>query len=123
MLHFITGDRSVHPLAAMFPVAVEVIKIMSTDKDATFATGDNAGVESAVALLGLAAGLEITLVASPLNADGSVDWDARHTSLANDPTVRVTFLHGDLLASRVGKSLVATFPEDRLDLATGPDLL
>lgn len=107
MLQFITGDRSVHPAMAMGPVAVAMLKLLKADPATTFATGDNTGVESAVALVGLATGIEVTVVASPHKEDGSEDWDARHASLFDDPDVRVTFIHGKPEASRIGKSLIA----------------
>lgn len=112
MLQFITGDRSVHPAMAMGVVAVAMLKLLKADPATTFATGDNSGVESAVALVGLSTGIDVTVIASPHKEDGSVDWDARHASLFADPDVHVTFVHGEPESSRIGKSLIAAYAND-----------
>lgn len=109
---FITGDRSLPAEVALLPVSVFVIKALRDDPNVEIMTGDNLGVESAVALLGLVADFPVTVVASPL-LEGKVDWDARHVSLLEDPEMRILFLHGDHLASRIGKSLVQ-YDDDRV---------
>lgn len=105
MKHFITGDRAVEPSGAIVPVLCIMLRIAVGDPGATFATGDNQGVETVVIGAGLLANVEVEVVTSPYGEDGKVDWDARHESLVQVDGLVFDFIHSDPLSSRIGKSL------------------
>lgn len=119
MLHFITGDRAVPAPYAIPAVAMLMLKIMSDDPGATFATGDNQGVESAVSLVALTAGIELpTVIESPRTEAGKVDWDARHAAVLADPNVKIHFVHSEPLSSHIGASLLAFADSGRVDFVS-----
>lgn len=107
----ITGDRSLlgHNAAA---VAAGIIGqlgyecAVAEDKLELY-TGELDGFEAAVRLIAGGLGMLCTLVPT---GDG---FDSRH-ELVNSFMDKVVFIHGDPLASSIGKSLVKEIDEDKL---------
>jgi hypothetical protein len=111
MTVFITGDRSLDALNPGF-VAVEMLRALAKGED--IMTGDNGGVEAVVRTLAEQAEFPVIVVASPKNEAGYTDWDARHQGLSDE--VRVLFVHSEPMSSRIGHSLVASLPEERVQM-------
>lgn len=110
---FITGDRSMDPLAAAKVVSVIIQKLVEETKgDLAIGTGNLlAGVERAVRFL---IPEEVINVAEYSHTeDGELSFDEAF-SLLEPSTDEVIFLHMDPLSSHIGKALSRTFPPEKI---------
>jgi hypothetical protein len=110
---FITGDRSMDPVRAAG--AVEAILkdlVVQNNGDLSIATGNLAGgVERAVRYL---LPDEMTNVFPyEETADGHVDFDEMFAALANESD-EIVFVHMDPQSSRIGKSIFAHVPSEKI---------
>lgn len=113
---YITGDRSVDPLAAVQIVGATIanIAMQAKAKNEPFAliTGDAPqGIESAVRYL--VPKQAVKVFERERLVDGKVDFDTQH-ALIKDDVDEVIFLHTDPLSSTVGKSVAKIFDADKV---------
>lgn len=110
---YITGDRSIDPINAVAIAGKAVAQVYAENdgEQVRFVTGTEGGVEEALRFV-LADG-SVTIVERPKTDEGYTDWDGFHKKLSLTVDSAVV-LHGDPLGSRIGKSVTANFPDDKV---------
>jgi hypothetical protein len=111
--YFITGDRSMHPLAAA-QIVDAVIKrlVLESNGDLAVGTGNlSQGVERAVRYI--VPEQLINLVSYDHDDEGNVIWTPAFEAIA-PTTDEVIFIHQDPLSSHIGRALSAVFPPEKI---------
>jgi len=110
---YITGDRSMDPLAAAKIVSVLIQQLAEETKgDLAIGTGNLlAGVERAVRFL--VPEDVINVAEYSQTEDGNISFDEAF-SLLEPSTDQVIFIHMDPLSSHIGKALARTFPPEKI---------
>lgn len=111
---YLTGDRSIDPAnaVAMVGKAVAQLHFENKGEELQFVTGTEPGGVEFAARFVLPAGA-LNVVERPKTEEGWTNWDASHKDLVSKVDAAVV-LHGDPLASRIGKSVSDVFPEDKV---------
>lgn len=110
---YITGDRALDPInsVAIAGKAIAILLLENEGEKVRFVTGTEGGVEGAVRFILPPKALEV--IERPKADEGWTDWDKSHAQLVKKVDFAVV-LHGDPLASRIGKSVSTVFPEDKV---------
>lgn len=113
---YITGDRSIDPLAAVQIVAATIanvaVEAKKTNEPFSLVTGNAPqGIESAVRYL--VPKQAVKVFEREKTVEGKVDFDTQHI-LIKDDVDEVIFLHTDPLSSTVGKSVAKIFDADKV---------
>lgn len=113
---YITGDRSINPLAAVQVVGATIaniaMKAKATNEPFALITGNAPqGIEAAVRYL--VPKQAVKVFEREMTAEGKVDFDTQHY-LIKDDVEEVIFLHTDPLSSTVGKSVAKIFDADKV---------
>lgn len=111
---YLTGDRSIDPANAVAIVGKAVAQLHFENKgeELAFVTGtEPGGVEFAARFI-IPTGA-LTVIERPKAPEGWTNWDKSHATI--EPTVdAAVVLHGDPLASRIGKSVSDNFPPEKI---------
>lgn len=107
---FLTGDRRMDPMTAALVTAGAIQKIVKKYNRIEVYTGAlETGIERAVRYLVP----NVNVIIHDDLADGKPDLDTRHKTARETVDVAV-MIHGDPLASSIGKNLANYFEGDRL---------
>ena len=106
---FLTGDRQMHPQAALVCAASAVnqlaLETVTSGDELTISTGDNKGFEAGVRQVLEKLKVPFELVATNQSDEtGKPDWDERHTRLEQLGVDKVVLVHPEPLASSIGAS-------------------
>lgn len=112
---FITGDRSMDPVAAAGAVdAILKDLVRINNGDIAIGTGSCAGgVERAVRYLVPEQAQNIAHY--ELDTEGNIDFESGLREIA-DVTDQVVFLHLDPLSSRIGRAIANVFPTEKVSM-------
>lgn len=111
---YLTGDRSMDPINSAVFVGKAVTQILFENEGqaVTFLTGNApSGIEAAVRFI--VPPSRLTVLERGKTEEGYIDFDATHKKIA-DLVDSAVVLHGDPLGSRIGQSVVANFPDEKV---------
>lgn len=139
---FITGDRAATGLcecsvgpdgegeahlafspATLSVVLLELFRLAAEGEPLVVVTGEESGIDTLVKLAvdGVDA-VELVRLGTPVDDEGKPDFESRALLAKSAGATRAIVIHGDPLASRVGKATLAAFGDDAVSLV-GPSVV